>query len=185
MTITKDLTIDEIFQKHPHKAQRLGQALTNAGLSCVGCNAATWETLEAGVLGHGLSESTLNKLIDKLNAILGEKDADPDTITITPRAAEKYRFILEEEKKAGWGLRFFEKAGGCNGFEYTLDYSEKAGEQDVVLESEGIEIHIPKVMVARLMGSEIDYIDGLHGSGFKITNPNVRSACGCGTSHGY
>jgi len=178
------MTIDDIFSSFPQKAQRLAQEMTNAGLHCVGCQAATWETLEVGMLGHGMSEETIDNLLEKLNVILEEK-TDATTITITKRAANKYLQILDEEKKHGWGMRFSEKMAGCSGFEYILDYSEKALPNDTVFVSQGIEIHVDKGYVDRLLGSEIDYIDGLHGSGFKITNPNVRSSCGCGSSHGY
>lgn len=182
--IHRHMTIEEILSMFPHKAQRLSYEITNAGLHCVGCQAATWETLEAGMYGHGMNDEAINTLIDRLNGLLAEK-ADSSTITITPRAAKKYLAILEEEGKVGWGMRFAERMAGCSGFEYVLDYSEKALDDDQIFESAGIQIHVEKKMVPRLIGSEIDFIDGLQGAGFKISNPNVRSSCGCGTSHGY
>ncbi|MBN4067429.1 iron-sulfur cluster assembly accessory protein [Simkania negevensis] len=191
MAIVRTMTIDEIFTLHPDKAQRLAQEMTNMGLHCVGCGAATWETLEAGMYGHSFGDDQVDGLIAKLNSIL-EETSDPDTITLTPFAASKYVTILEEEGKAGWGLRFEEKPGGCNGMEYLLDYSEKPsdGEEDgdkgdKVFVSEGVEIYVPKAQVEKLLGCVIDYVEGLQGAGFKISNPNVRSSCSCGTSHGY
>lgn len=183
-TITRDMTIDGMFATFPHKAQRLAQELTAAGLHCVGCNAATWETLEAGMLGHGFSMDQVDGLLRRLNGILDE-EMDLSTISLTPRAAKKYLAILEEEGKQGWGLRLDEKAAGCSGFEYVLDYEEKAGESDATFESEGIEIYVKQSMVERLLGTEVDFVDGLHGSGFKVSNPNVRASCGCGSSHNY
>lgn len=182
--ITKEMTIDEIFTTFPQKGQRLAQEMQNAGLNCVGCGASVWETLEAGMLGHGFTHDDLEKLLKKLNAILEEK-TDPSTITMTKRAAEKYREILEEEGKSGWGLRFSDRAGGCSGFEYVLDYSEKALEDDQVFQSEGVDIHVNHLAAQRLMGSVIDFVDGLNGSGFKISNPNVKGSCGCGKSQSY
>lgn len=182
--IHAQMTIDEILGSHPGKAQRIAQELTNAGLHCVGCGAATWETLEAGMFSHGKTAEQLEQMVIKLNAILMEAD-DLTTITVTKKAAEKFREILEEEGKAGWGMRFAEKMAGCSGFEYVLDFSEKASEQDETFTSEGVEVHVEKAMVSRLLGSTIDYVEGLQNAGFKITNPNVRSACGCGSSHGY
>lgn len=182
--VHRQMTIEEILSLFPHKAQRLAHEITSAGLHCVGCHAATWETLEAGMMGHGMDNAAIERLVGKLNALLDEK-VDASTITITPRAAEKYREILKEEGKEGWGVRLDERMAGCNGFEYTLDYSEKALPTDASFESNGIQIHIQADKVARMIGSEIDYIDSLNASGFKISNPNVRSSCGCGTSHGY
>ncbi|MEC7840174.1 MAG: iron-sulfur cluster assembly accessory protein [Chlamydiota bacterium] len=182
--IHRHMTIEEILSGFPFKAQLIAQELTNAGLHCVGCQAATWETLEAGMKGHGMSDDAVEDLVIRLNAILAV-EVNLTTITITPRAAKKYLSILEEEEKQGWGLRLAEKMAGCSGFEYALDYSEKANADDEVFESQGIEIHVNKGTVDRMIGSEIDYVDGLQGSGFKISNPNVRSSCGCGSSHGY
>ena len=182
--IDRQMTIEEILSLFPYKAQRLSQEIPNAGLHCVGCQAATWETLEAGMYSHGMNDEAINRLVDRLNALLAEQ-VDLSTITITSRAAKKYLDILNEDGKQGWGLRFAERMAGCNGFEYSLDYSEKALPDDTVIVSQGIEIHVTTPMLKRLLGSEIDYVDGLQGSGFKISNPNVKSSCGCGTSHGY
>lgn len=182
--IHRQMTIEEILSLFPHKAQRLAQEITNAGLHCVGCQAATWETLEAGMYGHGMSDAAIEKLVGRLNALLDEK-VDESTITITPRAASKFIEILNEEGKQGWGMRFAEIPAGCSGFEYVLDYSEKALAEDTIFESSGVKIHVTTAMVPRLLGSVIDFVDGLRGSGFKITNPHVKSSCGCGTSHNY
>ena len=183
--ISKDMTIEEILGRFPQKSQKLAQELTNTGLHCVGCQAATWETLEGGMLGHGYAEEEVDALVDRLNKILAEK-VDLSTITLTVRAAEKYKAILSEEGKEGWGLRFGDKAGGCSGFEYILDYSEKARDDDTVFPSEGgVEVHVNNKILPRLLGCEIDYVDGLNGAGFKITNPNAKGSCGCGKSQSY
>ncbi|MGD2168798.1 MAG: iron-sulfur cluster assembly accessory protein [Chlamydiota bacterium] len=184
MLIHREMTIEDIFQKFPQKSQRLAQEMTNAGLHCVGCSASTFETLEAGMYGHGFDDGQIDQLIDKLNAILQE-EIDIESITLTDTAAQKFLKILEEENKEGFGLRLSEKAAGCNGFEYVLDFSEKPTEEDAVYHSNGVDVHINKKDEDRLKGCLIDYADGLQGAGFKITNPNVRSSCSCGTSHGY
>ncbi len=182
--ITKEMTIEEILGRFPQKSQKLAQEITNAGLHCVGCQAATWETLESGMLGHGYAEGEIEQLLARLNEVLAE-EVDLSTISLTKRAAEKYKEILKDEGKEGWGLRFGDKAGGCSGFEYVLDYSAKATSEDDIFACEGVEIHVSKTAVGRLLGCEIDFVDGLNGSGFKITNPNAKGSCGCGKSQSY
>lgn len=182
--IAKEMTIEDIFTQFPHKGQKLGQEMTNTGLHCVGCGAATWETLEAGMYSHGFSEEEVDALVGRLNAILAE-ETDLSTIAITEKAAIKYREILKEEGKEGWGLRFGIRAAGCSGFEYVLDYSEKAKSDDKTFYSQDIEIHVHERDAERLLGAEIDYVDGLNGAGFKISNPNVKGSCGCGKSQSY
>lgn len=182
--ITREMTIEDIFKQFPSKSQKLAQEMTNAGLHCVGCSASTWETIETGMYGHGYSDEEIDRLLGQLNEILAEKE-DLTNITLTDRAAKKFLDILADEGKKGWGLRFGERAAGCSGFEYFLDYSEKPKAGDVIFESQGIQLHIQQKSVERLMGCVIDYTDGLQGAGFKITNPNVKASCGCGNSHGY
>ncbi len=182
-SITREMTINEIFAKFPAKAQKLAQELTRSGLNCVGCSASTWETVESGVLRHGMNEQDLNDLLDRLNTVLLH-ESDPTTVTLTPNAAQVFLRISSQEGKEGWALRFDEKPAGCSGFEYVLGFSEKAGPNDEVYHSNGVDIHVYKQALGRLQGCEIDYVDGLQ-SGFKITNPNVSTSCGCGSSHGY
>ncbi len=176
-------TIEDIFNKFPQKAQKLAYELTRWGLQCVGCSAATWETLESGMMKHGKSDQDLIRLVQKLNEILQE-ESNVETITLTKKAAEKFKTIAEMEGIPNAALRFDERAAGCSGFEYVLDFSEEKEDDDVVFESEGISIYVNRNSLNRLLGCEIDYVDGLQ-SGFKISNPNVRSSCGCGSSHGY
>lgn len=183
-TVTRQMTIEDILGMFPYKAQRLSQEITNAGLHCVGCHAAVWETLEGGMLSHGKTNEQIDELVNRLNALLQEK-INTDSIELTSRGAVKFKEILSDEGKCGWGMRFSEEMAGCNGFEYVLDFSEKSDSEDQIFHSNGVEIHVKKGMVPRLLGSEIDYVEGLRGSGFKISNPNVSSSCGCGSSHNY
>ncbi len=182
--ISREMTIEDILRQFPGKGQLLAQEITSSGVHCMGCQAETWKTLEAGMLEIGSTDEEIDTLVSRLNAILTQT-IDTTTISLTPRAAEKYLHILKEEGKEGWGLRFGDRAAGCSGFEYTLDYSEKADPEDTVFTSEGVQIHVHSAFVERLMGSVIDYVDGLNGSGFKITNPNVKGCCGCGKSQSY
>ncbi len=182
--ITRDMTIDDIFTRFPGKAQKLAQEMTNSGLHCVGCSASTWETVEAGMYSHGMEDEQIDNLLGKLNTILAEK-VDLATISITEKAVQKYNEILKEEGKIGWGMRLGERAAGCSGFEFFLDFSEKPKLDDITIQSNGIALHIQQKSADRMMGSVVDYVDGLQGAGFKISNPNVKSSCGCGNSYGY
>lgn len=183
-SITKDMAIEEILNGFPHKSQKLAHELTKTGLHCVGCGAAVWETLESGVLGHGFTEEVLEDLLVRLNTII-EEESDPTTISLTKRAAEKFKEYLEEEGLQGHALRFGVEAGGCSGYEYILDFSQAPQENDSVFSCHGVDIHVNKNMVAKLLGSEIDYVDGLHSSGFRVSNPNAKGSCGCGKSQNY
>jgi iron-sulfur cluster assembly accessory protein len=182
--ITKEMTIGDILSKWPEKSQKLAQEMTNVGLHCVGCGAATWETLEAGMLGHGMEEKEIHSLVDTLNEILSQK-LDLNTIQITKRAADKFIALCKDEGIERFALRFGDQPGGCSGFEYVLDFAEDLSDAEVCFHSNGVDIQVEKESVCRLIGSEIDYYDGLNGAGFKISNPNVRGSCSCGSSQTY
>ncbi len=182
--ISKEMTIEEIFEKFPDKAPLLAGEMESRNLHCVGCSASSWETLEAGMLGHGFGKADIESMVQALNKIINEK-VDTTTITITPSAAEKFKSLLKQQKKEGWALRLGDRPAGCSGFEYTLEFSQKPLETDQVFNSEGIEIHVNGKSAQRMVGARVDYVDGLSGSGFKISNPNVKSSCGCGKSQSY
>ncbi len=107
-------------------------------------------------------------------------------ITLTQKAAKKFLEILEEEGKQGYGLRLKEMAGGCSGYKHVLDFSAEANKDtDAVFTSEGVDIHVDKNELTRLAGALIDYVDDLQNPGFRVRNPNIKSSCGCGSSHSY
>ncbi|MFZ4773386.1 MAG: iron-sulfur cluster assembly accessory protein [Chlamydiia bacterium] len=183
--ITKEMTIEEILNGFPEKSQKLAQAITDAGLHCVGCHASSFETLEAGMLSHGYEVHEIEALLGRLNTILKEV-LDLEGIQVTAKAVEAFKEIAAGEGLENAALRFDCIPGGCSGYQYVLDFSEKAdAELDQIFHSNGLEIHIDKHKVHLLLGVEIDYHSGLNGAGFKISNPNAKSSCGCGKSQSY
>jgi len=103
-------------------------------------------------------------------------------IAITPLAAEKVREISHAEGLHEQGLRLRVIGGGCSGFQYDLYFEEAPTEFDERFESNGIQLYIDPLSYQYLDGTEIDYVEGAHGSGFKFGNPNVSGTCGCGSS---
>jgi len=103
-------------------------------------------------------------------------------IAITPLAAEKVREISEAEGLLEQGLRLRVIGGGCAGFQYDLYFEETPTEFDERFESNGVKLFIDPLSYQYLDGTEIDYVEGAHGSGFKFGNPNVSGSCGCGSS---
>jgi len=103
-------------------------------------------------------------------------------ISITQLAAEKVKEIATAEGLMGQGLRLRVIGGGCAGFQYDLYFEESPTELDERFQSNGIDLFVDPLSFQYLDGTEIDFVDGPHGSGFKFGNPNVSSTCGCGSS---
>ena len=104
-------------------------------------------------------------------------------ITLTDKSAEKVReFLAAQETVAETaGLRVGVRGGGCSGFQYALAFDEQR-EGDSVFENKGIRLLVDRASLPYVHGSTIDFVDGLQGAGFKVDNPNVIAACGCGSS---
>ena len=104
-------------------------------------------------------------------------------VTLTERAADKVKALMAQEP-AGEAevLRIAIRGGGCGGFEYALGFDRGAQAGDHELEFHGVRVVVDPFSAPYLQGSTIDFLEGLQESGFKIENPNVTTACGCGHS---
>jgi iron-sulfur cluster assembly accessory protein len=104
-------------------------------------------------------------------------------VSVTPLAAEKLKALAEEQSvPAGErNLRVSLKVGGCSGFSYEMGF-DSAGPTDVVSESHGVRVIVDPKDLPQLKGLLIDFVDTVQEQGFKITNPNAKSSCGCGQS---
>jgi iron-sulfur cluster insertion protein len=103
-------------------------------------------------------------------------------MTLTPVAAEKVLEIRSaEDIEDSYALRVKVMGGGCAGFQYDLFFDEQA-EGDNIFESHGVKLVCDQMSFMYLMGTEIDYVEGLQGAGFKFGNPNTSGSCGCGSS---
>ena len=104
-------------------------------------------------------------------------------ITITDKGAQKVREFLaaQGEAAAVAGLRVGVRGGGCSGFQYQLAFDEPH-DDDTVFEDHGLRLLVAPQALEYVDGSQIDYIDALTDAGFKVENPNVVAACGCGSS---
>ena len=102
-------------------------------------------------------------------------------VTVTDRAARRIAEILKGEP-AGTMLRVSVEGGGCSGFQYKFDMDTEKAADDVVIERQAATVLIDPVSLEYMAGSEIDFVDDLIGASFKVLNPKVKAACGCGTS---
>jgi len=103
-------------------------------------------------------------------------------ITVSEKAVGKIRNILEDEQKSSGFIRVGIKGGGCSGFTYILDIEEAQKDGDQVFDFGGVKVLVDSKSIIYLAGTELDYTDGLNGSGFVFNNPNAQRTCGCGNS---
>tara|TARA_B100000131_G_C17837345_1_gene500323 strand:- start:13 stop:339 length:327 start_codon:yes stop_codon:yes gene_type:complete len=101
-------------------------------------------------------------------------------IEITENAQKHINKILVSENSKFFRITVL--GGGCAGFQYKFDFSEKANADDMIFEYNNAKVLIDKTSIELIKGSKIDYVTELIGSSFKISNPQASSSCGCGTS---
>ena len=106
-------------------------------------------------------------------------------MAISEKAAEKIKYFAAKdgiEDKVG--IQVAVKGGGCSGLTYDLKITGAADftDTDKVVEQHGVKVIVDKKSYIYLVGTELDFSDGLNGKGFVFENPNAKKACGCGTS---
>jgi len=113
----------------------------------------------------------------------------PKGIEILPKAAEKVKLFLANEGKSSdeYGLKVSVKKDGCSGFSYDMQLSDVASAEaagDKIFREHGAILIVEKTSYFYVIGSHLDYVEALTGSGFNLVNPNVKKTCSCGSSFG-
>ncbi len=104
-------------------------------------------------------------------------------ITITDSAKEKLSSLRKEANHdENYFVRVGVAGGGCSGLTYQLDFDNEMKDGDKVFEDKGVKIVCDKKSFLYLIGTELEFSDGLNGKGFAFNNPNASRTCGCGES---
>ncbi|MBI4895484.1 MAG: iron-sulfur cluster assembly accessory protein [Candidatus Aenigmarchaeota archaeon] len=188
--ITKDMTVGEVIMKYPNVVD----ILQSFGLHCVGCQVNTYETIEQGTVGHGMSKEEMENMIIEANDYLNKNGTGADreiesehtanandVVVLTQSAATKVKSFMQQDG-GDKILKVSVNPGGCAGFTYGMAFEEHPEENEMVFEQNGVKIAVDKAISREITGLTIDYVDSLQGSGFKISNPKAKASCGCGKS---
>ncbi len=107
-----------------------------------------------------------------------------DEISLTENAAQAVKDLLTKRNLVDqdYALRVFVQGGGCSGFQYGMALDNRVLSSDLVREQFGVKVLVDEMSLNYLKGATVDFVDEVMGSGFKITNPNAVSSCGCGNS---
>lgn len=109
-------------------------------------------------------------------------DGQQPLVTVTGAAAAELRRAMEAQGKQEMALRIAVFPGGCAGMQYglSLDSEEQPGDEE--FESGGIRLVVGRQDLPLIAGMQVDYVQSVSGSGFKVENPNASDSCGCGSS---
>ena len=104
-------------------------------------------------------------------------------ISVTDSAKDKIIALRQDEgKDHTHNIRVAVKGGGCSGLMYDLEFDSAIADSDEIFEDKGIKILVDKKSLLYLLGTTLDFSDGLNGKGFQFINPNANRTCGCGES---
>ncbi|NNF01257.1 MAG: iron-sulfur cluster assembly accessory protein [Bacteroidia bacterium] len=104
-------------------------------------------------------------------------------ISVTEKAKERISLLRQEEgKDIDHFVRVGVEGGGCSGLSYKLEFDNALDDSDKVFEDKGVKIVVDKKSFLYLVGTTLDFTDGLNGKGFQFQNPNASRTCGCGES---
>ncbi len=103
-------------------------------------------------------------------------------IRVTDSAIRRTREIIEAEGGGERYLRVSVLGGGCSGFQYSFALDDHINDDDTIIERDGVKVLVDAMSLPFLSGAEIDFVEELVGSAFRVHNPNATASCGCGTS---
>ena len=103
-------------------------------------------------------------------------------ITVTEKAKNKAIELMTAENRVDSFIRVGVEGGGCSGLSYKMEFDNQIKEGDKVFEDKGVRIVCDRKSFLYLVGTELDFSDGLNGKGFQFHNPNATRTCGCGES---
>ena len=103
-------------------------------------------------------------------------------INISNTAKERLFYLLDKDNEKKQFVRVGVESGGCSGLSYKLDFDDKKNDDDELIEDNGIKLLVNKKSFLYLVGTTLEFSDGLNGKGFVFNNPNANRTCGCGES---
>ncbi len=104
----------------------------------------------------------------------------PQTFSLTESAGSRIAMLLKTEKAAYF--RISVDGGGCSGFQYKFEFDDTQTDDDVLFNQFGVDILVDDMSLGFLENAQLDYVEELVGSFFRVENPNATASCGCGTS---
>lgn len=115
------------------------------------------------------------------NQMERQKSIQTTKFTVSERASMRILQMVKDKNDEQF-FRIAVNAGGCSGFQYEFLMDDKPKFNDIIIEKNGAKVVVDDISIGFLENAELDWVDELIGSAFKITNPNARSSCGCGMS---
>lgn len=104
------------------------------------------------------------------------------SVSLSPAAAKRVAAIAARQGDPALKLRLSVDGGGCAGFQYKFGLESAANPDDLVVETDGVQLVVDATSLPFVDGAEVDYVESLGGASFQVRNPNATSGCGCGTS---
>jgi iron-sulfur cluster insertion protein len=112
----------------------------------------------------------------------GAESFVPTPLLLSDSARKRLQSLIEEEGNSQLKLRVYVTGGGCSGFQYGFDFAESVAEDDTVIEFGDVALVVDPLSYQYLVGSTVDFEEGLAGARFLVQNPNATTTCGCGAS---
>ena len=109
---------------------------------------------------------------------------DTEVLQVTAAAAKKMGEVINEHEGDGSLLRVMVMPGSNGGVQYMFGVENEPRKDDLIINTETVDLLVDSESVPILDGAEIDYVDGLMRSGFVISSPNIHGGGGCGCGGG-
>lgn len=112
----------------------------------------------------------------------GAESFVPTPLMLSDSARARLKALIEEEGNTELKLRVYVTGGGCSGFQYGFDFANEVAEDDTLIPFGDVALVVDPLSYQYLVGSTVDFEEGLAGARFLVQNPNATTTCGCGAS---
>ena len=111
-----------------------------------------------------------------------EKAESRSVVLLTPGAIKQVKSVIQQQNLEGAYLTVRVVPAGCSGLGYDLNLMKETKPGDILWEQDGVKLCTDAISTKYLGGTEMDWVVTDTSAGFKFSNPNAKSSCGCGTS---
>lgn len=109
-------------------------------------------------------------------------ETSANKLSLTAAAVAQVKDVIKQQGFDGYYLVVRVVPAGCSGLGYDLNLIKDLKPNDLTWEQDGVKMATDAMSAKYLEGTEVDFVRSDTMAGFKFSNPNAKSSCGCGTS---
>ena len=127
-------------------------------------------------------DNTATAEVSATSPVSTQSSENRSVVVLTEGAIRQVKSVIAQQNLDGAYLTVRVVPAGCSGLGYDLNLMKETKPDDILWEQDGVKLCTDAISTKYLSGTEMDWVVTDTSAGFKFSNPNAKSSCGCGTS---